>query len=53
MIHVLAFDMGASNGRLTAINFDGEKIDLKEIHRFDNQPVYKEGIIIGIIPFGK
>ncbi|MBS4207985.1 rhamnulokinase family protein [Bacillus sp. FJAT-50079] len=43
MTHVLAFDLGASNGRLTAISFDGEKIKLKEIHRFRNQPVYKDG----------
>lgn len=35
----LAFDFGASSGRLIMSNFDGNKIDLTEIYRFQNEPV--------------
>lgn len=38
MTIVLAFDMGASSGRLTSQYFNGEKIEVKEIHRFQNGP---------------
>ena len=39
MKQVLAFDFGASSGRAILGTFDGEKITLKEIHRFSNDPV--------------
>ncbi|MFB7157744.1 rhamnulokinase family protein [Lysinibacillus sp. NPDC056232] len=35
----LAFDFGASSGRLIAGVYDGEKIILEEIYRFENEPV--------------
>lgn len=38
-IEVLALDFGASSGRAIIGTFDGEKISLKEIHRFTNDPV--------------
>jgi len=37
--NVLAFDYGASSGRAILGSFDGEKLTLKEIHRFSNDPV--------------
>ena len=40
---VLAMDFGASSGRAIAATFDGEKITLKEIHRFSNDPVIVNG----------
>lgn len=40
MTVVLAYDLGASSGRLTAQKFDGEKLSLSEIHRFKNEPVH-------------
>jgi len=42
-LNLLAFDLGASNGRAVSGKFDGEKIDLNEIHRFKNKPVKVKG----------
>lgn len=39
-INKLAFDYGASSGRLMLCRYDGEKITLEEIHRFSNEPVW-------------
>ena len=38
-VKVLALDFGASSGRAIFGSFDGEKISLKEIHSFTNDPV--------------
>lgn len=40
---LLAIDLGASSGRVMQGLFDGEKIELSEIHRFTNQPVSVKG----------
>ncbi|HZK21638.1 MAG TPA: rhamnulokinase family protein [Oscillospiraceae bacterium] len=42
---VLAFDFGASSGRAILGVFDGEKITLKEVHRFPNNPVEVRGTV--------
>ena len=36
---MLAIDLGASSGRGIVGSFDGQKLSLKEIHRFSNDPV--------------
>ena len=43
MKQVLAIDFGASSGRAIIGKFDGEKIELEEIHRFSNDPVIVNG----------
>jgi len=40
---VLTFDFGASSGRAILGKFDGERIELTEVHRFDNNPVMVRG----------
>ena len=42
---VLAFDFGASSGRAMIGTYEGKKLDLKEIHRFSNDPVSVNGTL--------
>ena len=37
-VNFLAFDLGAESGRAVAGRFDGERLSLKEMHRFANGP---------------
>lgn len=41
--HFLGYDFGASSGRAMLGVYDGEKIELSEIHRFSNDPVELNG----------
>lgn len=41
---LLAFDLGASNGRAVMGAFDGGRIELTEIHRFDNPMIEQNGL---------
>jgi len=45
-IYTLAFDLGASSGRLMLGTFDGAAIGLQELHRFANEPVYVNGTLM-------
>ncbi|NGZ75360.1 rhamnulokinase [Saccharibacillus alkalitolerans] len=40
---VLAVDLGASSGRVMLAGYDGARLELREIHRFDNVPVEDGG----------
>ena len=42
-LKMLAIDLGASSGRGIVGSFDGKKIELKENHRFTNDPVMVNG----------
>ena len=39
----IAFDLGASNGRGILGRFDGERLAIEAVHRFDNRPVELNG----------
>ena len=41
----LAIDLGASSGRAILGEFDGERVELHEIHRFANEPVEVGGAL--------
>lgn len=43
MKKILSFDFGASSGRAMLSTFDGEKIEIREIHRFSNDTVILHG----------
>ena len=40
---ILAFDFGASSGRAMIGTYNGETLDLEEVHRFSNDPVIVNG----------
>ncbi len=39
----LAFDLGASSGKAVAGRFDGQRLEVCEVHRFHNDPVRASG----------
>ena len=43
-LNLVAFDLGASNGRGILGRFDGEKIQMEELHRFENNFVEVGGM---------
>ena len=45
--NTLAFDFGASSGRAIVGSFDGEKIELSEIHRFQRPGVCRRNYVLG------
>ena len=49
-LNLLGFDFGASSGRAMLGVFDGEKIEIEEIHRFPNDPVMMCGRFVWDIP---
>ena len=49
--NMIAFDLGASNGRAILGQFDGEKITLTELHRFENNYVELNGVYYWDLPY--
>ncbi|HEU5227709.1 MAG TPA: hypothetical protein VFU49_07840, partial [Ktedonobacteraceae bacterium] len=41
--NIAAIDLGAESGRVILARFDGQNLDLEEVHRFPNQPVMVRG----------
>ncbi len=48
--HYLACDLGAESGRLMLGSFKNETLSLREVHRFDNTPVSKNGSLSWNLP---
>ena len=42
--NLIAFDLGASNGRAILGRFDGERITMQELHRFENHYIEMNGV---------
>ena len=51
MRNLLAFDLGASNGRAILGQFDGEKITMRELHRFENNYFELNGVFYWDLPY--
>ena len=50
-LNLLAFDLGASNGRAILGQFDGDKIVMKELHRFENNYIEMNGVFYWDLPY--
>ena len=42
-MHVIAVDLGASNGRVMKVEYTGDAFGIEEVHRFPNTPVERGG----------
>ena len=51
MRNLLAFDLGASNGRAILGRFDGERITMQELHRFENNYIEMNGVFYWDTPY--
>lgn len=49
--NLIAFDLGASNGRAILGRFDGEKITMHELHRFENNYIEMNGVYYWDTPY--
>ena len=48
--NMIAFDLGASNGRAILGRFDGERLTMQELHRFENNYIEMNGVSAGPPP---
>lgn len=51
ILNLLAFDLGASNGRAILGRFDGDKVEMKELHRFENNYIEMNGVFYWDLPY--
>lgn len=49
--NMIAFDLGASNGRAILGQFDGERITMRELHRFENNYIEMNGVYYWDTPY--
>lgn len=50
-LNLLAFDLGASNGRAILGRFDGDRLEMQELHRFENHYVEMNGVFYWDLPY--
>ncbi len=51
MKNLLAFDLGASNGRAILGQLDGDKLTMRELHRFENNYIEMNGVFYWDLPY--
>ena len=51
MKNLLAFDLGASNGRAILGQLENGKITMKELHRFENNYIEMNGVFYWDLPY--
>lgn len=51
MRNLLAFDLGASNGRAILGQLGGDKLAMRELHRFENHYIEKDGVFYWDLPY--
>ena len=51
MRNFIAFDLGASNGRAILGQFDGKRITMRELHRFENHYIEMNGVYYWDTPY--
>ncbi len=51
ILNLLAFDLGASNGRAILGRFDGDKVEMRELHRFENNFTEMNGVCYWDLPY--
>ena len=51
MRNFLAFDLGASNGRAILGQFDGKRLTMRELHRFENNYIEMNGVFYWDLPY--
>ena len=51
MRNLLAFDLGASNGRAILGQFDGKRLTMRELHRFENNYIEMNGVFYWDLPY--
>ena len=49
--NMIAFDLGASNGRAILGRFDGQRLEMRELHRFENNYVEMNGVFYWDTPY--
>ncbi len=45
MTIMAAVDLGAQSGRVAVGEFDGERLTVEEVHRFENGPIEEDGVL--------
>lgn len=49
--NMIAFDLGASNGRAILGQFDGKRLAMRELHRFENNYIEMNGVFYWDTPY--
>ena len=51
MKNLLAFDLGASNGRAILGQLENDRLTMRELHRFENNYIVRDGVFQWDLPY--